>query len=331
MSSKSLSKSLRIIFAGTPAFAEAHLAALLESRHQVVAVLTQPDRPTGRGKQLLAGPVKRLALDHDIPVHQPPSLKDDDARSLIESFNADIMVVVAYGLLLPPSILSIPPLGCINVHASLLPRWRGAAPIERAILAGDTVTGVCIMQMDAGLDTGPVLNCATTDIVPEDNSASLTERLTAMGQELLVSTLDQLPAGTLKAQPQDEQHSTYAAKLKKEEALIQWSSSASEVLLQVRAFYPRSPAFTHLEGERLRILDAEVVSTHKQQDVRPAAPGEILKASPKGIDVACGKDVLRITLLQLPGRNPVAIGPLLNAHKTQFRPGRQFDNGPAHA
>lgn len=330
MTSKPSGKSLRIIFAGTPTFAEAHLAALLESRHQVVAVLTQPDRPAGRGKQVQASPVKGLALSHQIPVHQPSSLKTPEARILIESFNADIMVVVAYGLLLPPSILSIPPLGCINVHASLLPRWRGAAPIERAILAGDPVTGVCIMQMDAGLDTGPVLNSASTAIAPEDNSASLGERLTAMGRELLVSTLDQLPAGTLKARPQDEQHSTYAAKLKKEEALIQWSRSASEVLRQVRAFYPRSPAFTHLEGERLRILDAEVVSTHKQQGVDPAIPGEILIASPEGIDVACGKDVLRITLVQLPGRNPVATGPLLNARRAQFSPGRQFDNGPAH-
>ncbi|NLG77827.1 MAG: methionyl-tRNA formyltransferase, partial [Xanthomonadaceae bacterium] len=231
-----MSSPFSIVFAGTPEFSVPTLKALLDSRHRVAAVYTQPDRPAGRGRQLTASPIKRVALEHGIHVEQPATLKDAAAVARLASFSADLMIVVAYGLLLPQSVLDTPRLGCVNVHASLLPRWRGAAPIQRAILAGDRETGVTIMQMDAGLDTGPMLLQRSTPIAERETSATLHDRLAAIGAEALLDALDSLPQIVPQAQP--DEGVTYAAKIRKEEARIDWSRSASEIDRMVRAFDP---------------------------------------------------------------------------------------------
>lgn len=325
--------SLRIVFAGTPDFAAAHLQALLDSPHQVIAVLTQPDRKAGRGKSLRPSPVKQLALDHELPVYQPLSLKDAGTETLLRELTPDLMVVVAYGLLLPQAILDIPRLGCINVHASLLPRWRGAAPIERAILAGDKQSGISIMQMDAGLDTGDILATGATDITPEDNSAMLTERLIHIGQELLLETLDRLgnqSRGELQSTPQDESLCTYADKLSKEDASIDWQSGADQILRQMRAFFPRSPAFSFMGKERVRLLDGYKVSNHSLKNQGSASPGEILQADKSGLLVACSQGALQLTRVQLAGKKPVSVAELLNARREQFAPGKTFTTDGQH-
>src|SRR5690606_11029130 len=227
-----------IVFAGTPGFAAHHLQQLLDSRHQVIAVYSQPDRPAGRGKKLMASPVKQLAITHNIPVYQPVSLKSAEAQAELADLQADIMVVVAYGLLLPKAVLTIPRLGCINVHASILPRWRGAAPIQRALAAGDSTTGVTIMQMDVGLDTGAMIIKAECPILPEDTGGSLHDRLFTVGVPGRRTALDQLQAGTAKAEQHDDQASCYAPKPTKEEALLDWRRPAVELALTVRAFNP---------------------------------------------------------------------------------------------
>jgi len=298
--------TLRIIFAGTPEFAAQHLQALLCTEHEVVAVYSQPDRPAGRGRKLTASPVKQLALDNGIEVQQPLSLKDADAQAQLASYQADIMVVVAYGLLLPQIVLDTPRLGCINVHGSLLPRWRGAAPIQRALLAGDAETGVTIMQMAAGLDTGPMLLKRTLPITDADTSASLYDKLAISGCAGLVDTLAQID--TLLAAEQDESLTSYAEKLSKAEGAIDWQQSASAISTQVRGLNPWPVAYTDFGAQRLRIWFARALD----ENPTDALTGTVTGFSKQGITVACGEGTLLISQIQWPGSKAIAGAQLKN-------------------
>ncbi|MDR2637048.1 MAG: methionyl-tRNA formyltransferase [Zoogloeaceae bacterium] len=292
---------MRLVFAGTPEFAAVALAALIHAGHDIALVLTQPDRPAGRGMKLLASPVKQLATRHGLPVEQPLSLKRDaEARARLAAANADAMIVAAYGLILPQEVLDMPRLGCLNIHASLLPRWRGAAPIQRAIEAGDRETGISIMQMEAGLDTGPVLAGKATPIGDEDTAASLHDRLADMGAQLICETLPRLRL-PLQAVPQSREGIVYAAKIGKEEAALDWNKSAQELDRRIRAFNPFPVARTIFQDESLKIWAARPLPAGTAHDSRAASPGSILAASQEGIAVACGQGVLLITELQKPG------------------------------
>ncbi|MET0066879.1 MAG: methionyl-tRNA formyltransferase [Candidatus Thiodiazotropha sp.] len=304
-----MSHSLNIIFAGTPDFAAVALKSLLASEHRVVAVYTQPDRPAGRGRKLQPSPVKQLALEQDIPVCQPQTLKDPAAQQELAGFAADLMVVVAYGLLLPQAVLDIPRLGCINIHASLLPRWRGAAPIQRAILAGDQESGVTIMQMEAGLDTGPMLIKSQTPIAAEETGGSLHDRLADLGAEALLQVLPGLSDGSLEGEVQDDDLATYARKLDKQEARIDWHQDAGQIDRQVRAFNPWPVAHCLLRGQVMRVWNSQAMPG------APAVPpGTVVASGKAGIDVATGAGVLRITQLQMPGKRALSAGDFLNAH-----------------
>jgi len=309
---------LRIVFAGTPDFAAAHLAHLVQHKHEIVSAYSQPDRPSGRGKQLQPSPVKLFAQQHGIAVQQPVRF-DQEAITTLAALQADLMVVVAYGLILPKAVLALPRLGCINVHASLLPRWRGAAPIERAILAGDSETGVSIMQMEAGLDTGPVFGAAATPIHATDNSESLGARLQQLGCQALEEVLQRIAAGTAHAEPQQEAQACYARKLDKSEAAINWSSPAVVIDRQIRAFFPRSPAYCLYHDQRFRILSARVVPAPGS-----SPPGTIVATTPTGIVVACGQDALELERVQLEGKNPVSPGSLRNGHPGLLLTGQQL-------
>lgn len=313
---------LRIVFAGTPEFAAESLRALLQGHHDVIAVYTQPDRPAGRGRTLKPSAVKALAMRHELPVLQPFSLKDADAQAELATLKPDLMVVAAYGLLLPPEVLAIPRLGCINVHASLLPRWRGAAPIQRAILAGDRETGITIMQMDAGLDTGAMLAKASCPISARDTGASLHDRLALLGGDALLGVVDSLHDGeTLIAEPQDDSHATYAKKLSKDEALIQWHQSAEVIARNIRAFNNVPVAHSTLHGEPVRIWQARVV----HDEISVEAGGTILRADKHGLAVACGDgNVLMIEMLQLAGGKALPIAQLLNAKRDALSPHTVF-------
>lgn len=315
---------LRVCFAGTPQFAADHLSCLLQDKQQIVGVYTQPDRPAGRGKRLHASPVKVLAQENALDVRQPSSLKDEVAQEEFRRLQPDLLIVVAYGLILPKTILEIPRLGCINVHASLLPRWRGAAPIERALLAGDKETGVTIMLMDEGLDTGPMLYRQLVSIDESDNSETLTNKLSCAGQEALLHTLHNLQSLIEGKQKQDDSLSTYAMKIGKEESELDWTQKADVVNRIVRAGFGRVPAYSFIDGERIRILEAEVLNAQVH-----VAPGTILGVEREGMDVACDKSVLRVKQLQLPGKNPWSAGDLLNSRNSLLATGRRFDNtGP---
>ncbi len=305
------SESLRILFAGTPDFSVPPLRALLESEHQVVGVYTQPDRPAGRGRKLQPSPVKQVAQEAGVPVHQPVTLRQAEAVETIAALAPDLMVVVAYGLILPPEVLAIPRLGCVNIHASLLPRWRGAAPIQRAIEAGDRVTGVSIMQMDEGLDTGPVYLMRETPIEREDTAATLHDRLARLGAEALMEALPGIAAGTLQPKPQDESGATYAPKLEKKEAFIDWTQPAWRIERKVQAFNPWPVAQTRYEQANLRIWEAHAI------EGMAAAPGTVMAAGREGVDVATGDGLLRITRLQMPGKKPVTAQDFINAHAIQ--------------
>ncbi|MDR3490568.1 MAG: methionyl-tRNA formyltransferase [Gammaproteobacteria bacterium] len=305
--------SLNIIFAGTPDFAAVSLQALLDSPHHVKAVYTQPDRPAGRGRKLTASPVKELALQHHLSIHQPQTLRDEHEQKKLADIHADVMVVVAYGLILPLPILNAPRLGCINVHGSLLPRWRGAAPIQRAILAGDKVTGVTIMQLNEGLDTGPMLHKLECAIQADDTSASLYERLAELGAQGLLTTLTQLAQGIAKPEIQNNALATHAAKITKEEAQLNWQCSAEELSRCVRGFNPWPIAHTKVDDQTLRVWQAQVIENNNSLE-----PGKILQVSAEGIDVATGKGILRLQKLQLPGGRVVNASDLLNAQHCLF-------------
>lgn len=299
---------MKLIFAGTPDFAARALSALLGSRHGLALVLTQPDRPAGRGLEPHLGPVKRLALDNAIPVEQPATLKADHVQNLMRSVGADLMVVTAYGLILPPAVLAIPRLGAINIHASLLPKWRGAAPIQRALLSGDRETGVCIMQMEAGLDTGPVLLCKSTPIRDEDTAGTLHDRLADLGIELLLKVLDDLERGTATPRRQPQQGASYAAKIDRSEARIDWSRPALEIWRKVRAFNPSPGAVSNLRNETVKIWQGATVSTK-------GTPGTVLEATSQGIVVACGEGSYRILELQRAGGKKLRPGEFLAGHR----------------
>lgn len=303
---------MRIIFAGTPAFAAETLAALLASEHEICAVYSQPDRPAGRGRKLTASPVKQLALEHNIPVEQPINFKQENSIQTLADYQADLMIVVAYGLLLPQRVLDTPKLGCINVHASLLPRWRGAAPIQRAILAGDSQSGVCIMQMEAGLDTGPVLLEARCDISSNDTSQNLHDRLAKLGAQTLLDCLDDFDTFQEAAKPQDDTHSTYAEKLQKQEAVIDWQQPAATLSRQINAFNPWPVAQTVWRGDTFRIWQAEHIDTESD-----ASAGDIIAVSKTGIDVATAKGMIRIKQLQVPGKRAMAVIDFLNANSIE--------------
>ncbi|WP_272679009.1 methionyl-tRNA formyltransferase [Providencia sp. PROV019] len=310
-----MSEPLKIIFAGTPDFAAKHLAALLDTRHKVVGVLTRHDKPAGRGKKLTPSPVKVLAEEHQLPVFQPVSLKDSENQQWIKNQNADLMIVVAYGLILPQAVLDIPRLGCLNVHGSLLPRWRGAAPIQRSIWAGDTETGVTIMQMDAGLDTGDMLYKAICPITPNDTSASLYAKLAITGPEALIHTVEMLSSGQCIAEKQDESLANYAEKLSKEEARINWQDDAVHIERCIRAFNPWPMSYFIVEEQLIKVWQAEVLTeAHDKQ------PGTIISADKKGISIATGNGILNIIQLQPPGKKAMSAQDILNSRREWFIP-----------
>jgi methionyl-tRNA formyltransferase len=316
-----LTKPLRIIFAGTPDFAAKHLSALINSEHEVIAAYSQPDRPAGRGKKLKPSDVKQLAVSHDIPVYQPISLRNEDAQQELAALNADLMVVVAYGLILPQIVLDTPRLGCINVHGSLLPRWRGAAPIQRAIWAGDAETGVTIMQMDLGLDTGAMLHKVTCPIADDETSASLYDKLAELGPQGLLETLAQISNNTAVAEVQNDEQSNYAAKLSKEEANIDWTQSAVEIERQVRAFNPWPVSYTQIAEQNVKIWQASV-----SEETTDAQPGTVIAATKQGIQVATGNGVLTLLNMQLAGKKAMPVQDILNARKEWFTVGQLLNS-----
>lgn len=303
-------RCLQLGFAGTPEFAVPALNALASTRHELRAVFTQPDRPAGRGRKLQSSAVKLRAGALGLKVYQPVSCKLPEVRDIISELQLDALVVVAYGLILPPKVLTLPRLGCLNIHASLLPRWRGAAPIQRALLAGDSASGVTIMRMEEGLDTGPMLAARSIDMAPGETAKTLHDRLASLGSELLCETLDALVAGRGHETPQPVSGVTYAEKIAKSEALIDWQEDAVNILRRIRAFNPWPIAQTQLRGAPLRIWEAELGQT---QVLGAAAAGTVLSASPAGIEVACGRGILRIARLQLPGRRALSAAEFLRA------------------
>jgi methionyl-tRNA formyltransferase len=309
--------ALQVAFAGTPEFALPALEALLKS-HRVVGVLTQPDRPSGRGRHLSASPVKVLAEAHRLPLLQPATLRAEAPRAALAAWNPDVLVVVAYGLLLPPAVLELPRHGCLNIHASILPRWRGAAPVQRAILAGDAVTGVSIMRMDEGLDTGPVLLKREIAIGPHDTGGSLHAALATLGAAALLEALEGLASGTLPAQPQPGEGVTYAAKIGKSEARIDWSRDAASIERQVRAFDPWPIAETTLDGQRLRIHSADNVAVKVFKNTEP---GVIVSVHDGIMLVQCGRGVLGIRRVQKPGGRVLEVSDF--AHNLDL-PGRRL-------
>lgn len=303
---------MKIIFAGTPIFAAAALEGLIHAGHQIVMVLTQPDRPAGRGMKTVASAVKLLAQQHDLAILQPPTLKSPEIQAQLEALHADVMVVAAYGLILPQAVLSIPHQGCLNIHASILPRWRGAAPIQRAVLAGDDETGITIMQMDAGLDTGNILLKHEMKIAPDDTTQSLHDRLSLLGALSIVETLVQLQQGKLVPVAQNEEQACYAAKIAKAEAEIDWRLSAEQIDRVVRAFNPIPGAYTSFQGMVLKIWQAKIVMGESGQ------PGQIVAANRDGISVTCGSGLLQVEMLQKSGGKKMNVADFLAGNNLQL-------------
>jgi len=311
-------RALRLGFAGTPKFSVPALEALAGSEHAVQAVFTKPDRPAGRGRHVQVSAVKQRALELGLPVLEPASFKSTESIDALQALELDALVVVAYGLILPPTALAAPRLGCFNIHASLLPRWRGAAPIQRALLAGDAATGVTIMRMEAGLDTGPMLAVRAVDIEDRDTGGSLHARLAKLGAGLVRETLDALARGPVPETPQPEVGVTYAHKISKAEAEIDWRADAEEVLRKVRAFNPTPVSQTRWGEQQVRIWEAELAPATSAAAAAPhaaAAPGTVIDAGPSGIDVACGRGALRALRLQLAGRKPMTAAEILNSQR----------------
>lgn len=314
-----MSKTLRIIFAGTPDFAARHLDALLSSGHKVVGVFTQPDRPAGRGKKLMPSPVKVLGEEHGLPIFQPASLRHQENQQLVADLNADVMVVVAYGLILPKAVLNMPRLGCVNVHGSLLPRWRGAAPIQRSLWAGDAETGVTIMKMDVGLDTGDMLFKLACPITNEDTSATLYDKLADLGPQGLIETLQQLADNTATPEVQDEALVTYAEKLSKEEAQLDWSLSAAQLERCIRAFNPWPMSWMMIDDQPVKVWKASVIDGDTSEE-----PGTIIEVSKQGIQVATAKGILNLESLQPAGKKAMSAQDLLNSRREWFIPGNRL-------
>ena len=310
---------MRLIFAGTPEFAAHHLQTLIDSDHEIVGVYTQPDRPAGRGKKLVASPVKQLAESAQLPVFQPQSLKGEEEQTQLNQLKADVMVVVAYGLLLPQPVLDAPRYGCINVHASLLPRWRGAAPIQRAVAASDSETGITIMQMDIGLDTGNMLVKTHCPIDADDTGGSLHDKLMAQGGPALLEALSQIESQTLQPEKQDDSLANYASKLSKQEAAIDWSQPATQLYNQIRAFNPFPVAHFSLGKDRVRVWQAEIV-----EGAQSAAAGTIVACGSDGIVVACGEGAVRLQQLQMPGKKALPVKDILNGHGDRFQVGNSL-------
>lgn len=301
---------MRIVFAGTPEFSTPPLRVLTDSRHELVGVFTQPDRPAGRGRKLAVSPVKALALAHDLPIFQPRTLKTAEAQQTLADLRPDLMIVVAYGLILPQAVLDIPRLGCVNLHASLLPRWRGAAPIQRAILAGDTETGITLMQMQAGLDTGPMLLRSACPIHPGQTGGELHDELSILGARVLADALADLETGRLTPQPQDDALASYAHKLDKAEALVDWNLPATEIERQILAFNPWPVAQTQWDGQPLRLWRAQALTAAGPEGT---PPGSVVAATAEGVDIATGQGLLRLMQLQRPGKKPVSAADFVNA------------------
>ena len=289
----------RVLFAGTPEFARASLSALIDAGQTPVAVLTQPDRPSGRGKKIVPSPVKALALEHGIPVQQPATLKTPDAVSELEALKPDVLIVAAYGLILPQSVLDVPTHGCLNVHGSILPRWRGAAPIQAAILAGDPTTGISLMAMTAGLDCGPVYSTETIDIGDNESAGELHDRLASLGGEMLVRDLDKILSGELQAVDQDDDAATYAGKIKTADARLDWTENAAALVRKVRAFNPVPGAWFMHDGERIKCWEADI-------HARDGEPGFVLATGDDSIVVAAGSGAVALESLQRPGRGRVS-------------------------
>lgn len=339
-------RPLRLAFAGTPDFAARHLAALIDSRHRLLAVLTQPDRPAGRGQRARAGPVKTLALEAGLPVLQPASLRDPEAMARVAALQLDALIVVAYGLILPAAMLDLPRLGAFNVHGSLLPRWRGAAPIQRAIEAGDRESGVAVMHMDAGLDTGPVVAVERCAIPPLATSGELYARLAAIGPRLLLNVLEDLPGALAQARAQDETRACYATKIDKREAQLDWRLPASALARRIRAFNPAPGCFTDLAGQRLKIWRARAAPAGGASDSAEARCSEISDAQinpirssamgtagtiehvgPDSVSVRCGEGLLRLERAQLPGARAMDLRELLRGRAGRFAPGTVLGAG----
>ena len=310
---------LKIIFAGTPNFALVALKKLYQSSHQVVAVYTQPDRQKGRGLHLMPSPIKEFALNVQIPVCQPTSLKDKAEQQHLADWNADVMVVAAYGMLLPEAILSIPRYGCINIHPSLLPKFRGAAPIQRTIFSGDTISGVTIMQMDAGLDTGPILLQRNYTLDDNETSHTLQDKMAELGAECLVETLTLLEKNQLTPKPQDSHYATYAHKITKEEAKINWNDKAMALERKVRAFNPWPVAYCVWQGENLRIWEAKAIKITHQM-----LPGSVMNATEEGLDIATEDHVLRLSKVQLPGGKILSIADFYHGYAHLLKKGELF-------
>jgi methionyl-tRNA formyltransferase len=302
--------SLKIIFCGTPEFAVPALQALLDSQHKVVAVYTQPDRPAGRGRQLTASPVKMLALKHHLLVYQPESLRDLNEQNILQNISADLMVVVAYGLLLPKAVLAMPRYGAINVHPSLLPRWRGSTPIQSAILAGDKITGVSIIQLTPRMDAGPVLLQTSHDLSGEENSGQLHDLLATQGAQVLLQTLEMLMAENLRPVPQEEILATYTRKIAKNDGKLDWLLTAEQLARQVRAYNPWPVAFTAVDGKVLRVWKAQPLPEHTQ-----AAPGTLVNLNNYGIDIATGAGTLRLLQVQWPGGKPISVAECIHGQR----------------